>query len=90
MAGVRRRGDQGGQRQLVLHPQLFVLRPGTDELTEAVTGAYAFSATLAIQDITGLATSGVSASHVRTRLVPSAESAAHLFALTEALSLIHI
>ena len=68
----------------MLHPQLFVLRPGTDELTEAVTGAYAFSATLAIQDITGLATSGVSASHVRTRLVPSAESAAYLFALTEA------
>ncbi|MCP1387252.1 hypothetical protein M5J20_03495 [Corynebacterium sp. TA-R-1] len=49
---------------------------------EAVIGAYAFSATLAIQDITGLATSGVTASHIAKRLEGSAESEALLFAIT--------
>lgn len=85
MAGVCGRCQQGGQRQLVLTPQLFTPRPSTrsaDDAAEAVVGAYAFSATLAIQDITGLATSGVSASHISKRLEPSAESAAYLFALT--------
>jgi len=48
-----------------------------------VVGAYAFSATLAIQDITGLATSGVTASHIAKRLEPSAESEALLFALVD-------
>ena len=50
---------------------------------EAVVGGYAFSATLAIQDITGLATSGVSAAHIAKRLEPSAESEAYLFALVD-------
>ena len=71
----------------MLTPQLFAPRAShheADERADAVTGAYAFSATLAIQDITGLPTSGVSASHVRTRLAPSTESAAYLFALTDA------
>lgn len=57
--------------------------PGDAELNEAVTGAYAFSATLAIQDITGLATSGVTPSHIAKRLEGSAESEALLFALTD-------
>lgn len=61
---------------------LHVPRRGSDT-SEAVVGAYAFSATLAIQDITGLATSGVTASHIAKRLEPSAESEAMLFALTE-------
>lgn len=60
----------------------FVPRPGS-ELTESVVGGYAFSATLAIQDITGLATSGVTASHITKRLEPSAESEAYLFALVD-------
>ena len=47
-----------------------------------MVGGYAFSATLAIQDITGLATSGVSAAHISKRLEPSAESEALLFGLT--------
>lgn len=63
----------------MLHAQQFVPRPGS---SEAVVGGYAFSATLAIQDITGLATSGVSASHIAKRLEPSTESEAILFALT--------
>lgn len=46
-----------------------------------MVGGYAFSATLAIQDITGLATSGVSAPHIAKRLEPSAESEAMLFGL---------
>ncbi len=46
-----------------------------------MVGGYAFSATLAIQDITGLATSGVSAAHIVKRLEPSAESEAMLFGL---------
>ena len=46
-----------------------------------MVGGYAFSATLAIQDITGLATSGVSAAHIAKRLEPSAESEAMLFGL---------
>ncbi|MGI0540693.1 GNAT family N-acetyltransferase [Corynebacterium aquatimens] len=50
-------------------------------MAEAVVGSYAFSATLAIQDITGLAASGVTASHIAKRLEGSAESDAHLFAL---------
>ncbi|QPK82521.1 GNAT family N-acetyltransferase [Corynebacterium qintianiae] len=49
--------------------------------TEAV-GAYVFSSTLAAQDITGLAASGVSAAHVATRLKGSAESRSYLFALS--------
>ena len=95
MAGVRRRGVQGGQRQLVLAPQLFAPRPdahtphaaadnAAHDAAAAVVGAYAFSATLAIQDITGMATSGVTASHIAKRLEPSAESTAYLFALTDA------
>ena len=47
-----------------------------------MVGGYAFSATLAIQDITGLATSGVSAAHIAKSLEPSAESEAMLFGLT--------
>lgn len=53
----------------------------TDDAREAVA-AYVFSATLAIQDITGLASSGVTASHVAKRLEGSAESRSHLFALS--------
>ncbi|OHO32217.1 hypothetical protein HMPREF2656_07750 [Corynebacterium sp. HMSC034B08] len=63
----------------MLTPQQYVPRPSS---SEAVVGGYAFSATLAIQDITGLATSGVSASHIAKRLEPSAESEAILFVLT--------
>lgn len=48
-----------------------------------VVGAYVFSATLAIQDITGLAQSGLTASHMSKRLEGSAESQALLFALTD-------
>lgn len=48
-----------------------------------VVGAYAFSATLAIQDITGSPFSGVTASHMSKRLEGSAESQALLFALTD-------
>lgn len=66
----------------MLTPLLHVPRPGSDT-AEAVVGAYAFSATLAIQDITGLATSGVTASHIAKRLEPSAESEALLFALVD-------
>lgn len=47
-----------------------------------IVGAYAFSATLAIQDITGDAHSGLTASHMLKRLEGSAESEALLFALT--------
>lgn len=68
----------------MLHPQQFVPRPGAPDATEAVVGGYAFSATLAIQDITGLATSGVTASHIAKRLEPSAESEAILFGLSSA------
>lgn len=63
-------------------PLLHVPRPGS-ETSDAAVGAYAFSATLAIQDITGLATSGVSASHIAKRLEPSTESESMLFALVE-------
>ena len=66
----------------MLHPHLFVPRPDHGDNAEAVVGGYAFSATLAIQDITGLATSGVSAAHIAKRLEPSAESEALLFGLT--------
>lgn len=69
----------------MLHPLQYVPRRGvasSPEFDDAVVGAYAFSATLAIQDITGLATSGISASHVAKRLEGSAESQAYLFALT--------
>lgn len=48
-----------------------------------VVGAYAFSATLAIQDITGSPHSGVTASHLAKRLEGSAESEALLFTLTD-------
>ncbi|MET3943909.1 GNAT family N-acetyltransferase [Corynebacterium ureicelerivorans] len=65
----------------MLHPHLYVPRPGHGDDAEAVVGGYAFSATLAIQDITGLVTSGVSASHIAKRLEPSAESEAMLFGL---------
>ena len=68
----------------MLHPHLFVPRPDHGDSAEAVVGGYAFSATLAIQDITGLATSGVSAPHIAKRLEPSAESEAMLFGLTSA------
>lgn len=66
----------------MLHPHQYVPRPGSGDNAEAVVGGYAFSATLAIQDITGLATSGVSAPHIAKRLEPSAESEALLFGLT--------
>lgn len=49
---------------------------------DEVAGAYAFSATLAIQDITGDAHSGLTSSHMTKRLEGSAESDAMLFALT--------
>lgn len=52
--------------------------------SDEVVGAYVFSATLAIQDITGTAYSGVTASHMSKRLEGSAESDALLFALTSA------
>lgn len=65
----------------MLHPHLFLPRPDHGDDAEAVVGGYAFSATLAIQDITGLATSGVSAAHIAKRLEPSAESEAMLFGL---------
>ena len=65
----------------MLHPHIFVPRRNHGADAEAVVGGYAFSATLAIQDITGLATSGVSASHIAKRLEPSAESEAMLFGL---------
>ena len=65
----------------MLHPHLFVPRRNHGADAEAVVGGYAFSATLAIQDITGLATSGVSASHIAKRLEPSSESEAMLFGL---------
>lgn len=48
-----------------------------------VVGAYAFSATLAIQDITGSPYSGVSAAHMAKRLEGSSESEALLFAVTD-------
>lgn len=61
----------------------YVPRPGaTPDNPDAAVGAYAFSATLAIQDITGLATSGITTAHVAKRLESSAESRAYLFALT--------
>ena len=59
----------------------YVPRQG-GEFDEAVVGAYSFSATLAIQDITGLATSGVTPAHIAKRMEGSAESRALLFALT--------
>ncbi|WP_291313756.1 GNAT family N-acetyltransferase [Corynebacterium sp. UBA2622] len=60
---------------------LIVGRRGTPDFEDAVA-AYVFSATLAIQDITGLATSGVTASHVAKRLEGSAESRSMLFGLS--------
>lgn len=66
----------------MLTPQQYVPRPDS-EYSDYVVGGYAFSATLAIQDITGLATSGVSSAHIAKRLEPSTESAAYLFAITE-------
>ena len=60
---------------------LILGRAGSPDVADAVA-AYAFSATLAIQDITGLSTSGVSAAHIAKRLEGSAESLSHLFALT--------
>ncbi|AQQ15436.1 Acetyltransferase (GNAT) family protein [Corynebacterium glaucum] len=61
----------------------YVPRPGaTPDNPDAAVGAYAFSATLAIQDITGLATSGITTAHVAKRLENSTESRAYLFALT--------
>ena len=61
-----------------MQPLLF--SAGAD--AEEVVGAYAFSATLAIQDITGDAHSGITASHMTKRLEGSTESDAMLFALT--------
>lgn len=87
MAGVRGRRGEGGERPLVPALQ-FAPRRGSEltadaaEFADAVAGAYAFSATLAIQDITGLATSGVTPSHITKRLEGSAESQALLFAIT--------
>lgn len=49
---------------------------------EEVIASYAFSATLAIQDITHLASSGVSAVHIAKRLESSTESQSFLFALS--------
>lgn len=66
----------------MLAPQQYVPRPGS-EYSDYVVGGYAFSATLAIQDITGLATSGVTAAHIAKRLEPSAESESYLFAIAE-------
>ena len=59
-----------------------LLNPRSVDADEVV-GAYAFSATLAIQDITGDAHSGVTATHLAKRLEGSAESQALLFALTD-------
>lgn len=61
--------------------QPLLYSPGSRDADE-VAGAYAFSATLAIQDITGDAHSGLTASHMTKRLEGSAESDALLFALT--------
>lgn len=61
--------------------QPLLYSPGSRDADE-VAGAYAFSATLAIQDITGDAHSGLTASHMAKRLEGSAESDALLFALT--------
>lgn len=62
-----------------LQPLLY--SPASPDAADIV-GAYAFSATLAIQDITGDAHSGLTASHMIKRLDGSAESEALLFALT--------
>lgn len=62
-----------------MQPLLF--SPASPDAADIV-GAYAFSATLAIQDITGDAHSGLTASHMLKRLEGSAESEALLFALT--------
>ncbi len=61
--------------------QPLLYSPGSRDADE-VAGAYAFSATLAIQDITGDAHSGLTASHMTKRLEGSVESDALLFALT--------
>lgn len=63
-----------------MHALLF--NPRSADADEVV-GAYAFSATLAIQDITGDPHSGVTASHLLKRLEGSTESQAFLFALTD-------
>lgn len=60
----------------------FLLYSPTSRDAEEIVGAYAFSATLSIQDITGSAHSGLSASHISKRLEGSAESDSLLFALT--------
>lgn len=60
---------------------LILGRAQSPDFHEAVA-AYVFSATLAIQDITGLASSGVTASHVAKRLEGSTESRSLLFALS--------
>ena len=60
---------------------LYPLIVGTADPSHPAVSAYAFSVTLAIQDITEEANSGVSAAHIAKRLEDSEESAALLFAL---------
>ncbi|OIR45496.1 hypothetical protein [Corynebacterium sp. NML130628] len=60
---------------------LYPLIVGTADPSHPAVSAYAFSVTLAIQDITGEANSGVSAAHIAKRLEDSEESSALLFAL---------
>ncbi|MHA2789170.1 GNAT family N-acetyltransferase [Corynebacterium sp. S7] len=66
----------------MLHTVVFA-RPdsGAGAAVSEELGQYAFSSTLAIQDITGDVTSGTSASRLAVRLAGSAESDAYLFAL---------
>lgn len=60
---------------------LYPLIVGTADPSHPAVSAFAFSVTLAIQDITGEANSGVSAAHIAKRLEDSEESTALLFAL---------
>lgn len=60
---------------------LYPLIVGSADPSHAAVSSYAFSVTLAIQDITGEAHSGVSAAHLAKRLEGSEESLALLFAL---------
>lgn len=60
---------------------LYPLIVGTADPSHPAVAAYAFSVTLAIQDITGEPNSGVSAAHLAKRLEDSEESLALLFAL---------
>ncbi|WIM66793.1 GNAT family N-acetyltransferase [Corynebacterium breve] len=64
----------------MLHP-VVLARPTRGAGASSALNQYAFSGTLAVQDITCDFTSGTSASRVATRLSGSAESDAFLFAL---------